>query len=74
VHFGCEDGKLYAFDAQEGTEVVSPLGQTLEDASIYTSPVFDGTRLYVVATNGQIFAVDPERDAIVWQTNPLSTE
>jgi outer membrane protein assembly factor BamB len=74
LYFGCEDGRLYAFDAQEGTEVISPLGQTLEDASIYTSPVFDGTRLYVVATNGQVFALDPERNAIVWQTNPLNTE
>ena len=72
VYFGCEDGRLYAFDALDGTERPSPLGATVENASIYSSPVYDGQRLYVVATNGEVLALDPERSAILWRTNPLA--
>jgi outer membrane protein assembly factor BamB len=71
LYFGCADGKLYAFDARSGQETVSPLGQQIENASIYASPVYDGQQLYVVATNGAVFALDPARNAIVWQVNPL---
>lgn len=71
VYFGCADGKLYAFDAQSGQEIPSPLGQQIENASIYASPVYDGQQLYVVATSGDVFALDPAKNAIVWQTNPL---
>ena len=68
---GCENGRLYAFDAQTGIESLSPLGQQVQDASLYASPVFDGQHLYVVATDGRVYALDPERNAILWQTNPL---
>jgi eukaryotic-like serine/threonine-protein kinase len=74
LYYGCEDGKLYAFDAVDGKELPSPLGQQLDDTSIYTSPVFDGQRLFVVATDGQVFALDVERTAIIWRTNPLDTD
>lgn len=72
LYFGCENGSLYAFNAQEGQAVMTPLSQPIEGASIYTSPVFDGERLYVVATTGQVFALDTEQNAILWQTNPLN--
>ena len=71
VYFGCEDGRLYAFEALDGTEQLSPLGQTLENASIFSSPVYDGQQLYIVATNAEVFALDLERNTIVWRTNPL---
>jgi outer membrane protein assembly factor BamB len=71
LYFGCADGRLYAFDARTGQETISPLGQQIENASIYASPVYDGQQLYVVATSGDVFALDPSRSAIVWQTNPL---
>lgn len=74
VYFGCEDGRLYAFDALDGTEQASPLGETLENASIFSSPVYDGQRLYVVATNAEVFALDLERNTIVWRTNPLEVD
>ncbi|MBN1641823.1 MAG: PQQ-binding-like beta-propeller repeat protein [Anaerolineae bacterium] len=74
LYVGCEDGKLYAFDAEDGSETVSPLSQAIEKASIYTSPVYDGQRLYVVATNGDVFALDLERNAILWSSNPLTTD
>lgn len=74
VYFGCEDGRLYAFDALDGTEQPSPLGSTLESASIFSSPVYDGQRLYVVATNGEVLALDPERNAVLWRTNPLQVD
>ena len=54
-----------------GIENLSPLGQQVQEASLYASPVFDGQNLYVVATNGRVYALDPERNAILWQTNPL---
>jgi outer membrane protein assembly factor BamB len=71
LYVGHEDGRLYAFDAQTGKEVASPLGQQLESGSLFASPVFDGQYLYVVATSGEVFALDPERSTVVWQTNPL---
>jgi outer membrane protein assembly factor BamB len=71
VYVGCEDGRLYTFDAQTGVESLSPLGQQVQEASLYSSPVFDGQHLYVVDTNGRIYAMDPDRNAILWQTNPL---
>jgi outer membrane protein assembly factor BamB len=74
LYFGCADGQLYAFDAQSGQPTVSPLGQQIEKASIYASPVYDGQQLYVVATTGDVFALDPSRNAIVWQTNPLEQD
>jgi outer membrane protein assembly factor BamB len=74
LYFGGENGQLYAFDATSGQEKASPLGVQLEGASIYTSPVFDGQRLYVVATDGRVFALDPEKGQVVWQRNPLSKE
>jgi len=74
LYFGCENGRLYAFDAQNGDELMSPLGMQLEKASIYTSPVFDGTYLYVMSTSGEVFALDVERNAIVWQNNPLADQ
>jgi outer membrane protein assembly factor BamB len=74
LYFGCESGRLYAFDAQNGDELMSPLGMQLEKASIYTSPVFDGTYLYVVSTSGEVFALDVKRNAIVWQNNPLADQ
>jgi glucose dehydrogenase len=54
--------------------LMSPLGMQLEKASIYTSPVFDGTYLYVVSTSGEVFALDVKRNAIVWQNNPLADQ
>jgi outer membrane protein assembly factor BamB len=75
VYFGCEDGQLYAFDAHNGSRGVSPLGQQLEKVSIHTSPVFDGRHLYVVATDGQVFALDPVENKPVWTpTNPVDTD
>jgi outer membrane protein assembly factor BamB len=71
VFVGCGNGRLYSFDAQTGTENLSPLGQQVEDASLYSAPVFDGQHLYVVATDGRVYALDPERNAILWQANPL---
>jgi outer membrane protein assembly factor BamB len=71
IYVGCEDGRLYAFDARTGIESLSPLGQQVKEASVYASPVFDGQHLYVVATDGRVFALDPDRNAILWQTNPL---
>ena len=71
IYASCGNGRLYAFDAQTGVENLSPLGQQLQEASLYASPVFDGQHLYVVATDGRVFALDPERNAILWQTNPL---
>jgi len=71
VYVGCDNGRLYTFDAQTGIENLSPLGQQVQEASLYASPVFDGQNLYVVATNGRVYALDPERNAILWQTNPL---
>ena len=71
IYVSCENGQLYAFDAQTGIESLSPLGQQVKDASLYASPVFDGQNLYVVATDGRVYALDPERNAILWQTNPL---
>jgi len=74
VYCGSEDGQLYAFDAQSGAQTASPLGQQIEDASIHTAPVYDGEQLYIVATDGQVFALDLERKAIVWRTNPLEQD
>jgi outer membrane protein assembly factor BamB len=74
LYFGCENGQLYAFDAQSGSQVASPLATPLEKASIYTPPVFDGQYLYVVSTNGQVFALDVERGGIVWQRNLLEDQ
>ena len=74
VYLGCEDGQLYAFDAETGTPGISPLGRQLENASIYTSPVTDGRYLYIVATDGNVFALDPVNSGIVWQTNPLEND
>jgi outer membrane protein assembly factor BamB len=71
VYVGSGNGRLYAFDAQTGVESLSPLGQQVKEASLYASPVFDGQNLYVVATDGRVYALDPERNAILWQANPL---
>jgi glucose dehydrogenase len=30
--------------------------------------------LYIVATNAEVFALDPERNAVVWRTNPLQAD
>ncbi len=74
LYFGCENGRLYAFDARSGEERPSPLSEPLPRASIYTSPVFDGQYLYVVATDGQVLALDPQRNLTVWKVNPLELE
>ncbi len=74
LYFGCESGRLYAFDARTGEAKPSPLDEPLRRASIYTSPVFDGQRLYIVATDGQVIALDPERNVTVWKVNPLELE
>lgn len=74
LYFGCEDGKLYVFEAATGTEKASPLGNKVEKASIHTAPVYDGQRLYVVATNGTVYALDLERGVVVWEKNPLTQE
>jgi outer membrane protein assembly factor BamB len=74
VYVGAGDGRLYAFDATSGEPGTSPLGQQLEKAAIYASPVFDGQHLYIVATNGQVYALDPDRNVAVWDTNPLGAE
>jgi len=74
LYVGCENGQLYAFDAQTGAPGISPLGKQLERASIHTSPVFDGQHLYIVATDGQVLALDLQEDEIVWQRNPLSKD
>jgi outer membrane protein assembly factor BamB len=73
LYFASENGRLYAF-AEDGTEGLSPLGAQLEGTPIYTSPVFDGQRLYVVATDGQVFALDLEKRVIDWQVNPLASD
>jgi outer membrane protein assembly factor BamB len=73
IYIGSEDGQLYAFSAADGTQQVSPLGQTLANASIFTSPVYDGQRLYVVATNAEVYALDLSTNAVLWKTNPLQT-
>ena len=74
VYSGSEAGQLYAFDARTGAETGSPLGQQIDNASIYTPPVYDGKQLYIVATDGQVLALDLERKAIVWKTNPLDDQ
>ncbi|MBN1580562.1 MAG: PQQ-binding-like beta-propeller repeat protein [Anaerolineae bacterium] len=74
IYIGCENGKLYVFDAQTGAESASPLGETLDKVSIFTSPVFDGQYLYIVATDGTVFALDPEENMRVWQKNPLTDQ
>lgn len=74
IYFGCADGRLYAFDTQSGRQAVSPLGQQIEKASIYASPVYDGQQLYVVATNGEVLALDPAGNAVIWRTNPLDQD
>jgi outer membrane protein assembly factor BamB len=73
LYFGSETGKLYAFSAKDGAEGLSPLGEQL-DAAIYTSPVFDGQRLYVVATDGQVLALNLDRGIVVWRRNPLARD
>lgn len=73
LYYGSENGRLYAFTVQEGQPQLTPLNEPLENASIYTSPLFDGQRLYVVATNGEVIALDVEQNAILWRTNPLTT-
>lgn len=74
LYFGCENGQLYAFDAQTGDEVISPLGQKIEKASIYASPVFNGQNLFILSTDGTVYALDLEMNAIVWEKNPLSNQ
>ncbi len=74
LYFGCEDGKLYVFGADDGTERASPLGDKVEKASIFTTPVYDGKHLYVVATDGTVYALDLERSIVVWEKNPLTTQ
>lgn len=74
IYIGSEAGRLHAFDAADGSERVSPLGQQLDKASIHTTPVYDGQRLYVVSTDGQVFALDLERNATVWSVNPLARD
>jgi outer membrane protein assembly factor BamB len=74
LYFGSENGRLYAFAADDGTEELSPLGQQLSEAAIYTSPVFDGQHLYVVASDGEVFALDLDRTAILWSANPLTRD
>lgn len=74
LYFGCEDGKLYVFEAATGAQKASPLGDKVEKASIHTTPIYDGKRLYVVATNGTVYALDLERGMIVWEKNPLQEE
>ena len=74
IYIGCENGQLYVFDAQTGTQSASPLGETLDKVSIFTSPVFDGQYLYVVATDGTIFALDLEKNVRVWEKNPLTDQ
>jgi outer membrane protein assembly factor BamB len=73
LFFGSETGKLYAFSAEDGAKGTSPLGEQLE-AAIYTSPVFDGQRLYVVATDGQVLALDLAKGVVVWRANPLDRD
>jgi outer membrane protein assembly factor BamB len=73
LYFGSESGKLYAFAAEDGTEGLSPLGEQL-GAAIYTSPVFDGQHLYIVATDGQIMALDLDRSVVAWRVNPLDRD
>jgi glucose dehydrogenase len=36
--------------------------------------VFGGGYLYIVATSGQVFALDLDKQQIVWQNNPLNTK
>jgi outer membrane protein assembly factor BamB len=74
LYTGCEDGQLYAFDASNGMPQISPLGNAAEGASIFTSPVYDGNQLYVVATNGEVFALNLEANQVVWRNNPLNSE
>jgi len=74
VYCGSADGQLYAFDAQTGAQTASPLGQQIDNAAIHTAPVYDGKQLYIVATDGQVFALDLEHKAIVWKTNPLDQD
>jgi outer membrane protein assembly factor BamB len=71
VYIGSENGQLYALSVADGAEQTSPLGQTLANASIFTSPIYDGQRLYVVATNAEVYALDLSRNAVLWKTNPL---
>lgn len=71
VYIGSENGQLYALSAADGTEQTSPLGQALANASIYTSPIYDGQRLYIVATNAEVYALDVSQNAVLWKTNPL---
>jgi outer membrane protein assembly factor BamB len=74
IYIGCENGRLYVFDALDGAESASPLGMALEKTSIYTAPVFDGQHLYIVATDGTVYALDLEKNVIVWQNNPLTAQ
>ena len=71
LYVGCDDGRLYTFNAQSGTPDIALLGPELGGAAVYASPVFDGELLYVAAASGQVYALDPDRDVIVW---PLGQE
>ena len=74
VYIGSETGQLHAFDARSGAPAISPLGIQTKPASIYTSPVFDGRYLYVASTDGQVFALDPQKQQPVWQVNPMTAK
>jgi outer membrane protein assembly factor BamB len=74
LYFGCGNGRLYAFDARTGQETATPMGQPSEDVAIHASPVYDGQQLYVVATNGEVFAMDLDGQTIVWRANPLARD
>jgi outer membrane protein assembly factor BamB len=74
IYIGSETGQLHAFDARSGAPAISPLGVQTKPASIYTSPVFDGRYLYVASTDGQVFALDPQKQQVVWQVNPMTAK
>ncbi len=73
VYCGCEDGQLYALNADNGQQSLSPLPK-MDKASIFTTPVYDGQYLYVVATDGQVFALDIQENTIVWNKNPFVSQ
>jgi outer membrane protein assembly factor BamB len=72
IYIGSETGQLHAFDAQSGDPAMSPLGTQTKQSSIYTSPVFDGKYLYVASTDGQVYALDLQKQQVVWQVNPTT--
>jgi len=74
IYVGCGDGLLYVLDPDTGQQRATLLGSASGGASIYTPPVFDDERLYVVDEDGRVTALALDTNQVLWSTNPLSKE